>query len=364
MKILIYLGHPAQYMFLRETINQLSRKGIKLRILIKTKDILETLLQNDNQLYTNILVKPRGNSIISIFTSLLKRIYNVYHQTLLFKPNIMIGTDSSIAIVGKLLHVHRITITEDDYEVIKLLGDLTYPFTETILCPNICKVGKWDSKKIGYDGYMKLGYLHPKVFKLNIQSITKYNLPLKYSIIRLSQLVAYHDKNIDGIDNQFLDQIIMMLHDESYSVFISAESSIHSRYEKYLLNINPNDMHQVLAHSSILISDSQSMSVEASLLGIPSIRISSFAGKISVLEELEHQYRLTYGIDPKYPEKIIRQLKQLLYTKNIKSKFANRQSKMITDKIDVTAFLVWFLDNYPKSIQTISNNPQYLTKFK
>ena len=50
MKILIYLGHPAQYMFLRETINQLSRKGIKLRILIKTKDILETLLQNDNQL--------------------------------------------------------------------------------------------------------------------------------------------------------------------------------------------------------------------------------------------------------------------------------------------------------------------------
>jgi len=29
MKILIYLGHPAQYMFLRETINQLSRKGIK-----------------------------------------------------------------------------------------------------------------------------------------------------------------------------------------------------------------------------------------------------------------------------------------------------------------------------------------------
>jgi len=42
MKILIYLGHPAQYMFLRETINQLSRKGIKLRILIKTKDILET----------------------------------------------------------------------------------------------------------------------------------------------------------------------------------------------------------------------------------------------------------------------------------------------------------------------------------
>ena len=103
MKILIYLGHPAQYMFLRETINQLSSKGIKLRILIKSKDILETLLQNDNQLYTNILVKQIGNSIISIFTSLLKRIYNVYHQTLLFKPNIMICTNYKYRYCRKII---------------------------------------------------------------------------------------------------------------------------------------------------------------------------------------------------------------------------------------------------------------------
>ena len=127
MKILIYIGHPAQYMFLRETINQLSSKGIKLRILIKSKDILETLLQNDNQLYTNILVKQIGNSIISIFTSLLKRIYNVYHQTLLFKPNIMIGTDSSFSNVRKLLHVHRTTITEDDYEDNGILFESSNP---------------------------------------------------------------------------------------------------------------------------------------------------------------------------------------------------------------------------------------------
>jgi predicted glycosyltransferase len=48
MRILIYLSHPAQYLFLRETINRLSSEGIKLKILIKTKDVLENLLLHDN----------------------------------------------------------------------------------------------------------------------------------------------------------------------------------------------------------------------------------------------------------------------------------------------------------------------------
>ena len=39
MNILIYLGHPAQYLFLRETINRLHFKCHKTTILIKTKDV-------------------------------------------------------------------------------------------------------------------------------------------------------------------------------------------------------------------------------------------------------------------------------------------------------------------------------------
>ncbi len=61
-------------------------------------------------------------------------------------------------------------------------------------------------------------------------------------------------------------------------------------------------MHHVLSFASLLICDSQSMSVEAAMLGVPSLRYSSFSGRISVLEELEHQYGLTYGINPEHPE--------------------------------------------------------------
>jgi uncharacterized protein len=172
MNILVYFGHPAQYLFLREAMKQLKAEH-SITILIKTKDILENLLTNDGFEYINILPKERGNTKLSILTSLLKRNLKLLPIILRTKPKLMIGTDASIAQMGFLLGIKRITITEDDYSVIKTLAKLTYPFTSTILCPTICDVGKWREKKIGYEGYMKLAYLHPKYFKPNKAFILK-----------------------------------------------------------------------------------------------------------------------------------------------------------------------------------------------
>jgi predicted glycosyltransferase len=359
MKILFYFGHPAQYLFLRETIIRLIDKNQKITIIIKTKDVLENLLIKDGLDYVNILPQERGNSKTAIAFSLLKRNMALLPIILNFKPNLMIGTDATIAQLGWLLRKDRITITEDDYEVIKILGDLSYPFTKTILCPEVCSVGKWNHKKTGYAGYMKLGYLHPNVFTINPNIPVKYHISTKYAVIRLAKLTAHHDFEIKGIDESILDDIIRVFVKHSITVFISAEGTISERYKNYLLTINPNDMHQILANSEFLICDSQSMSVEASMLGVPSIRFSDFAGRISVLEELEHKYGLTFGIKPSDPESLFLKLNELLRHEDLKVEFQLRRKKMLADKIDVTAFLVWFIENYPASSQIMKDNPDY-----
>ncbi len=132
-----------------------------------------------------------------------------------FKPDLVIGTDASIAQMGKLLSINRITITEDDYDVIKTLGDLSYPFTQTILCPEVCSVGKWKTKKIGYSGYMKLGYLHPNVFSPDKKILEEYKLKEDYVIIRLAKLTAHHDFGIKGISNDFLEKLISIIESKS-----------------------------------------------------------------------------------------------------------------------------------------------------
>ncbi len=363
MKILVYFGHPAQYLFLRETIRRLAKNN-KVTILIKTKDVLEKLIKNDGLNYINILQRERGKSKISIALSLLKRNIKILPILLKIKPDLLIGGDPSIAQLGKLLNIKRITITEDDYSVIKTLARLTFPFTETILCPDVCSVGKWESKKIGYCGYMKLAYLHPNVFNPRSSVLKKYSFDNKFVLIRLAKLNAHHDFGIKGIDSKLLDTIISIIEDKNYKVYISAEDVIDHKYQKYLLEIEPSDMHHVLAMSSLLISDSQSMSVEAAMLGVPSLRYSSFAGRISVLEELEHKYNLTFGIQIGKENELLNKLNLLMNMANLTSEFQSRRKKMLSDKIDVTSFLVWFIENYPESKLIMKKDPNFQFNFK
>jgi uncharacterized protein len=37
---------------------------------------------------------------------------------------------------------------------------------------------------------------------------------------------------------------------------------------------------------------------------------------------------------------------------------------MLKQTIDVTAFMVWLVENYPASFKTMKENPQYQERFK
>ncbi|MDC3366072.1 hypothetical protein OAV73_02105 [Flavobacteriaceae bacterium] len=364
MKILFYFSHPAQYLFLRETIKRLKKEDkYQVHVLIKTKDVLENLIKSDKLEYENILPKERGKSKLSIALSLLNRVFKIFSIVRKIKPDLLVGTDASLTHVAFLLRKKCITITEDDYEIIKTLGDLAYPFTTTILCPTVCEVGKWSNKKIGYKGYMKLGYLHPTVFKPNRSVIGKYKFPDNYVLIRLAKLTAHHDFGIKGIDNLFLDKIINLIENKGLNVFISSEGRVDKKYKKYLLKINPEDIHHILSFSKLFICDSQSMSVEASMLGVPSIRYSSFAGKISVLEELEKKYKLTYGIKVGNEEELFNTVLKLINLDNLQETFQKRREIMLKEKIDVPSFMTWFIGNFPNSYQVMKNNNNYQNKF-
>jgi predicted glycosyltransferase len=362
-KFLFYFGHPAQYLFLRGAMKNLLNQGHSVTILIKTKDVLEQLVISDGFAYQNILQVQRGNSRISIFLSLLKRLRNIVKIILKDRPDVMVGTDATVALIGYLFSISRITITEDDYEVIKNLARLTYPFTETILCPAVCWVGNHNKKKVGYAGYMKLGYLHPEVFMPNHKILNKYNLQEGYVLIRLAKLTAHHDFGVKGISIEHLNEIIKKCKEKGLRVYISSEAELADIYKIYQTHFEPNDMHHVMSFAALLISDSQSMSVEAAMLGVPSIRFSDFVGKISVLEELEYKYKLTFGVMPSNPQKLFNKIDDLLEEKSLKELFKERRKKMLSEKINVTSFLTWFLLSYPESKITMQENPSFQSRF-
>ena len=364
MKFAFYFGHPAQFLFARRTIEDLIEHKHEVLIQIKKKDVLEELLKSSKLEYTNIQPKERKNNRMAALLGLFSRNKIMLPALRKFKPDLLISSDASYSQLGLLLNTPCVTILEDDYKVIKKLALLSYPFTSTILCPEVCLVGRWGKKKVGYKGYMKLAYLHPSVFQPNKNIKDKYNLPEKYAIIRLAQLTAYHDEGIKGISENLLISIIDRLKLNGITPVISAEGKIDERYSSLLLNIEAMDMHNVLAHAKLLICDSQSMSVESSMLGIPSLRYSSFSGRISVLEELEKQYGLTYGFPISKSSELLKQLNTILNTPDFENQFQKKRQKMLSEKINVSDFLYWFFTNYPQSVEEMKESAETQINFQ
>ena len=40
-----------------------------------------------------------------------------------------------------------------------------------------------------------------------------------------------------------------------------------------------------------------------------------------------------------------------------------QREQLLNDKIDLTQYLVWFLENYPNSVKVVQKNPDYQNRF-
>lgn len=351
MNILIQMSHPAHFHLYKNVARNLMQDGHHVFILIKTKDILEDLLKASGLPYCNILQEAHRKTKLGIFVDMLVRDWRMLRFVRQHHIDLLTGSTAEVAQVGWLTHRYRINTGEDDMKVVPLFQKMAGPFIQTMLSPVSCDNGKLESKTIHYDGFHKLAYLHPNQFTPDKQVVEKYFSAEKpYFILRFAQLKAYHDIAAEarGINTEIAQRLIdqLSLHGD---VYITSERALEPQFEKYRLNINPLDIHHVLAFATLYVGDSQSMAVEAAMLGTPSVRFNDFAGKIGVLEELEHKYQLTYAIPSKEPEKLYAKVEELLSLPKLSETFQQRRQDMLSEKIDVTAFFSWFIENYPAS---------------
>lgn len=352
MNIGIFLGHPAQYHFLKLVAKKLRENGHSVYYAVKEKDILENLLQNENEKYTKVRGK-RGNSKIAMILSVLKMDKNIVKFVLHNKINLMMGVPPAFG-SRILCNIPVLIMGEDDSYVAPRTAKILYPFASNLVTPISCYNGKAENKSIKYPGFQKLAYLHPNCFTPNADVVKKDNIDITkpYFLMRFVSLNAHHDSGVSGITTDVAQHLIDILSPYG-EIYITSERPLEPQFEKYRLHINPLDIHHIMAFATLYLGDSQSMANEAAMLGTPSLRFNDFVGKkkIGVMEELEHSYGLTFGISSSEPEKLYSKIKELLAMTNLREEFQKRRQKMLSDKIDVTAFLTWFVENYPNSVK-------------
>ena len=344
-RFLIYMGHPAHFHLFKNTILILREQNHEVEILIKKKDILEDLLRNNGWEYTNINPKGRGDSKFAIALSLLKRDVEFFKVAKRFKPDLMIGTSAEITHIGKLLNIPSIVVNEDDAAIVPLFAKLAYPFASAVLAPNCCDCGKWESKKIGYESYHELAYLHPDHFTPDLSIVRKYIQEEHYFILRFAKLNAHHDVGRSGINLEIAKKIIELLSPKG-RVYITSERELEKELEPYRIAINPLHIHHAMAFADLYIGDSQTMAAEAAVLGTPSLRFNDFVGEIGYLEELEHRYGLTFGIRTNNLIGFFHKLNELLLDPDLKSTWTKRQNKMLAEKINLATYMAELFVKY------------------
>jgi hypothetical protein len=57
-------------------------------------------------------------------------------------------------------------------------------------------------------------------------------------------------------------------------------------------------------------------------------------------------------------------VKSLLLIPDLKTAWQIKKNKMLADKIDVTSFWCWLVQNYPESEMILKQNPDYQNRFK
>jgi predicted glycosyltransferase len=358
LNYLFDLNHPAHFHLFKNSIQALKKSGHNVFITARPKDVLLQLLMHSGLKY--ILLDKSKNLVF-------EHIVNVFSMYQIFRTNsidIAIGVSIYIAQASKLCKTKSIVFDDDDISVTRLFALLSHTFANNVFSPLVLMKERNRQKDIFHNSLHELAYLHPNYFRPRQNILNKYQLHKNefFSILRLSALKAHHDRGEEGLT---VNQCLKLINElEKYGrVLISSEIEMPEIQSRYY-SIEPSDFHDVMSYSGILVCDSQTVASEASVLGVPSVRINSFVGRISVLEELENKYHLTFGFKPKCFDEALNKIKELIISKDTKGKFKKKRTHLIDDKIDLTAFFLWFIENYPKSITKVMENNNYQYNFK
>ncbi len=361
MRFLFYLGHPAHYLNVSVAADLLAEKGHDILFVARDKDVLFQLVKDTP--YPKVYLEGRrGTGKAALAWTVLKREFSLLRAAHRWKPNLMVGTDIVFTHTGKLLGIPTIMLNEDDADQVIFFTRFGLRFATEILSPACCDNAPYSDKTVGYSGYHELAYLHPKYFMPDRSKVAPlFGDKERYFIIRFSALDAHHDYGRTGIRDDIAMQIIELLEPHG-NVYITSERPLAPRFEPYRIRIDPKDMHHVLYYAAMYVGDSQTMTAEAAVLGTPSIRFNDFVGKLSYLEELEHTYRLTFGVKTNAPQRLLATIEEVLHMPGREALWQERRALMLQNTIDVAAFFTWYFEHMPHSARLTSQHLDQLTQ--
>ena len=358
MKILIDIGHPGHVHYFKNAIKYWEAKGHTVFITARDKGVIKALLQSYGLPFVN---RGRGkDSKLGKLLYMLKADVQLFSVALKFKVDIFLSFSSPYAAqVAFLLGKPHIALNDTEHTD-KTHSRFTYPFSSFILTPQSYQ-NKISNKQIRFDNIVEGLYLHKNYFTPNSSVLTLLNLDSysEFVLLRFVSWNAHHDYGQSGINLETKRALVKLL-SKKYKLLISSEGVLDDEFKPYQISIPPEKMHDVLSYASLFIGESGTMASESAFLGTPAVYINSLP--LMCYLKLEQEA----GILKHFPSSlgVVDYVKQIIQDDELKEKAAKKTAIMKKEFIDPTAFLTWFIENYPESTRIMKKNPDYQYNFK
>ena len=344
MRILIDIGHPAHIHLFKNFACRMQERGHKILFTCRDRECVLQLMRFYEFVYDNF--GKHYSSVQGKIFGLLKNELQMLNTALQFKPDLFVSHGSTIAaFTSFIMHKPHIAF-EDTFNMEQV--KLSMPFTDVVLTGDYPhpSLGK---KEIKYPGYHELAYLHPNVFTPDerVLAILGMKKGEKYAIVRFVAWEASHDIGHSGISYENKIKLVKTL-SRHLRVFISSEKELPEELKNYQIKIPPEQMHNALAFAHLFIGESGTMASECAVLGTPAIFMNNkHFGCID--DQANYGLLFTYSESENDQIAAIKKAEEIALKQNVREDYLVKREKMLADKIDVSAFLIWFVENYPES---------------
>lgn len=353
MKILIDIGHPGHVHLFRHFAVEMQKNGHEFLFTTRQKEFETELLSAFGFRFVDF--GRHYSTLRGKIWGILKFDFMLLRTALNFKPDLFMSHGSIYAAhVAAMLGKPHISMEDSgNMEQIKLYR----PFTKAILTPEVLPE-KLGPKQIRYNGYHEIAYLHPKYFKPDpaVKSWLGLNPEEKFCIVRFVSWKATHDLGQKGFSAEEKTELVKLL-GTRYKVFISSEANLPPELKPYQIKLPPQLIHHALAYAELVLSEGATIASEAGVLGTPSIYVNSISRSYN---EDQANYGTVYNF--RSGEGVAEKVKTIM---NVDRDLYRKKSRLlIEDKIDVTAFLVWFVENFPSSSEQMKHDNTIQFQFK
>ncbi len=351
MNILIDVNHPAHVHMFRCFAHEMIERGYKVLFTTRDKEFEKKILDAEKLPYVNLGRKRNGKISRVLFN--LQCEWRVWRIARRFKADLFLSHGSIVAAhVGWLLRKPSIAF-EDTFNMEQV--KLYLPFTSVVLTSDYEHPIHSD-KVIKYPGYNELLYMHPRRFQPMTRAEVCRMLGIepseRYVVLRFVSWHATHDRGHKGIS--FENKLAAVQQMSRYArVFISSESPLPAELAAYKLPTAPELIGHVLAHATLVFGESATMVSEAAMLGVPGIYLDDTGRYYTRDQQQRYGLCWCYTESAADQEKAIAKGVELLRQEPdaLTKQMHAASSKLLSEKIDVTGWLVWFVENYPQSAE-------------